>query len=407
VVGVSAPTADAEQFLDLYGAGFRSDPYGELARLRAHGCYATTVIGTAVLRYDEVQTLLSMRELRTPGADFLAMQGITDGPLVDTMRGFLLNADGEPHSRVRRLVNRAFTVRRVEDFRPRLRAIVDELIGVVTATDECEFVSAVAEPFALRVLYRFVGIPEDAHADLQRWTADVGLIFGFSVREHRDRIELALRNLDRFLDDLLDERRRSPREDLLSALVAAGEDGELLTDAELRALVITLMSAGQGTVQHQLSNAMAAFLTRTDQWRLLGTRPDLAAAAAEEVVRYCPSALLGVPRIAKTDVELNGLALAAGSCVLPVTGSANRDATVFHDADMLDITRPRVHHLTFGGGIHFCLGAALARVELQEALPRLAGAMRDPQPAGPAEWLPPTEAVYGPLRLPVRYRPDR
>ena len=291
--------------LDLYGSAFHSDPYGELARLRAQDWYAGTAIGTAVLRYHEVQTLLSMRELRTPGADFLAVQGITDGPLVDIMRGFLLNADGAAHARVRRIVNNAFTTRRVDGFRPSVAAMADELIDAMAAREECDFVAAFAEPFALRVLYRFVGIPEDMRADLQRWTADVGLIFGFSV--------------------------------------------------------------------------------------------------AEEVVRYCPSALLGVPRIAKVDVELKGLTLTAGSCVLPVTGSANRDESVFDRPDTLDITRPRTGHLTFGGGIHFCLGAALARVELAEALPRLAARIRNPQAAGPGTWLPPTEAVYGPLSLPIRY----
>jgi cytochrome P450 len=388
--------------LDLYGSAFHADPYGELARLRAQNWYAGTAIGTAVLRYDEVQALLSMRELRTPGADFLAVQGITDGPLVDVMRGFLLNADGAAHARVRRIVNNAFTVRRVEAFRPTVAAIADELIDAMAARDGCDFVAAFAEPFALRVLYRFVGIPEDMRADLQRWTADVGLIFGFSVAEHRDRIESALRHLDLFLDRLLAERRAAPRDDLLSVLVTADD----LTDAELRAMVITLMSAGQGTVQHQLGNAMAAFLAHPDQWRLLAERPELAAGAAEEVVRYCPSALLGVPRVAKVDVELNGLALAAGSCVLPVTGSANRDESVFERPDVLDITRPRTAHLTFGGGIHFCLGAALARVELAEALPRLAIRIRDPRADGPGTWLPPTEAVYGPLSLPVRYAAD-
>ena len=385
--------------LDLYGSAFHTDPYGELARLRAQNWYATTAIGTAVLRYAEVQTLLSMRELRTPGADFLAAQGITDGPLVDIMCCFLLNADGAAHARVRRIVNAAFTTRRVDGFRPTVAAIADDLIDAMAAREECDFVASFAEPFALRVLYRFVGIPENRQADLQRWTADVGLIFGFSVAEHRGRIGDALRNLDLFLDGLIAERRAAPRDDLLSVLVTA----ESLTDAELRAMVITLMSAGQGTVQHQLGNAMAAFLAHPDQWRLLAERPDLAADAAEEVVRYCPSALLGVPRMAKVDVQLNDLTLTAGSCVLPVTGSANRDGSVFERPDTLDITRARTGHLTFGGGIHFCLGAALARLELAEALPRLAARIRDPHSAGPGTWLPPTEAVYGPLSLPIRY----
>jgi cytochrome P450 len=154
--------------------------------------------------------------------------------------------------------------------------------------------------------------------------------------------------------------------------IAAEEAGELLTDAELRSLVITLMSAGHGTVQHQLGNAMSAFMAHPQQWRLLAAEPALAAQAADEVVRFCPSALLGLPRIAKAGVEVNGVEFAAGSCVLPITGSANRDASVFEAADTLDISCKRLPHLTYGGGIHYCLGAALARVELQEALPLLA-----------------------------------
>jgi len=145
-------------------------------------------------------------------------------------------------------------------------------------------------------------------------------------------------------------------------------------------------------------------MAQPDQWRLLAADPGLAGTAADEVVRFCPSALLGLPRIAKADVELNGVTFAEGTCVLPITGSANRDASVFDAADTLDITRKRTSHLTFGGGIHYCLGAALARVELGEALPLLASRLLDPSPAGPGEWLPPTEAVYGPVRLPMRYR---
>jgi cytochrome P450 len=385
--------------LQLYGTAFRADPYGELARVRDQGWHAETEIGIAVLRHTEVQQLLQLPHLRTPGADFLALQGITEGPLVDTMRGFLLNTDGDAHARVRRLVSHAFTTRRVEQFRPVVAGIAESLVAELAQVGRCDFVDAFARPFALRVLYTFVGIPLDRSQDVQRWTSDVGLLFGMDVAGHADRITAALAGLDTFLDDLLERRRSEPRDDLLSALVTDGR----LTDAELRSMLVTLMSAGQGTVQHQLGNAMAAFLADPEQWRLLGDRPDLAARAAEEVVRYCPSALLGVPRIAKSDVTINGLTFPAGSCVLPVTGAANRDPLTFPAANTFDITRTGAPHLTYGGGIHFCLGAALARVELQESLPRLAAALRAPRADGTADWLPPTEAVYGPTRLPIAY----
>jgi cytochrome P450 len=170
--------------LDLYGAEFRARPHEVLGSLREQSWWARTPVGPAVLRYEPVQTLLGMRQLRTPGVDFLALQGITEGPLVDTMRSFLLNADGADHQRLRRLVSQAFTVRRVADFRPVVRAYADELIAGLAGTDRADFVAAFAEPFSLRVLCAFVGIPEGDSAQVHRWAHDVALIFGFSVAEH-------------------------------------------------------------------------------------------------------------------------------------------------------------------------------------------------------------------------------
>jgi cytochrome P450 len=391
--------------LDLYGVDFRERPHEVLGSLRERDWWAATPVGPAVLRYEPVQELLGLRQLRTPGVDFLALQGITEGLLVETMRSFLLNSDGDDHQRLRRLVSKAFTVRRVEDFRPSVRAHADDLIAGLARTGRADFVPAFAEPFSLRVLCEFIGIPEGDSAQVHGWAHDVALIFGFGVAEHRPRIEAALHQLHRFIDELIEARRRAPGTDLLSALILAEESGELLSDAELRAMVITMLSAGQGTVQHQLSHAIAAFTAYPEQWRLLAARPDLAANAAEEVVRFCPSSVLGVPRIAKADVDLHGTVFPAGTVLLPITGSANRDSAIFDRPDTLDIDRRQRPQLTFGGGMHYCLGATLARVELQEALPRLAASLRDLAPDGEAEWLSPTEAVYGPVRLPISYRP--
>ncbi|NUT33507.1 MAG: cytochrome P450 [Hamadaea sp.] len=389
--------------LDLYGDAFRMDPHRTLAELREQSWYAQSPIGPAVLRYEPVQTLLGHRGLRTPGTDFLALQGITGGPLVETMRSFLLNSDGADHRRLRRLVSRAFTARRVDDFRPRAAAHAERLLDALPDDGPVDFVAAFAEPYTLQVLCDFVGIPEGMSGQVMQWAHDVGLIFGLDVAGNAPRIEQAITHLHRFIDDLVEDRRRTPREDLVSTLTTAEESGDLLTDAELRAMVITMLSAGQGTTQHQLSHAMTAFLAYPQQWRRLAERPDLAATAAEEVIRFSPSSILGVPRIATTDVELNGTTFPAGTCLLPVTGSANRDRRVFDRPDAFDIGRERAAQLTFGGGMHYCLGAALARVELQEALPRLAVRLRDPRPAGEAVWLPPAEAVYGPTRLPIAF----
>jgi cytochrome P450 len=391
--------------LDLFGPVFQADPHRALREAREQSWCASTPFGMGILRYDEVQAALALRTLRTPGADFLALQGITSGPLVDAIRGFLLSAHGAAHARVRRLVSKAFTTHRVERARPKIRAIAAELVAPLVQREGCEIIHDFADPFAFRVLCAFVGIPESAHAVVHRWTSDLALLFGFSVQENAPQIESALANLQAFTEQLIAERRRSPGDDITSALVTAEEAGELLSDEELRSMIITFLSAGHDTVLHQLGNAVAAFLEHRDQWRLLAATPELAPRAAEEVVRYCPAALLGVPRVATEAVEIRGRRFEEGAFIMPITGSANRDARVFESPDRFDITCERRTHATFGGGIHFCLGAALARAELEISLPLLACALREPILAGPAQWRPPTEAVFGPVRLPIAYQP--
>ncbi|PCC72453.1 Cytochrome P450 [Nannocystis exedens] len=397
-------SSEVRPFLDLHGSDFSRDPHAVLRAAREQSWCADTALGPAILRYREVQATLAQRTLRTPGPDFLAMQGIHDGPLVEIMSGFLLNTEGPAHDRLRRLISRSFTVRRVEAVRPRIVAIAEELTDALVVKDRCDLVAEFADPFARRVLCAFVGIPADAQARVRRWTADLGLLFGLSVAAHRAQIEASMLELRAFIDDLIALRRRDPLDDLLSELVAAETNGDALTDLELRAMIVTFMSAGSDTVLNQLGHAFAAFLAHPEQWRLLAADPSLAAAAAEEVVRYSPASLLGVPRIATADVEVAGHVFPRGSFLLPITGSANRDAQVFADPDRFDITRKRDVHLTFGGGIHYCLGAALARVQLQITLPMLAARLGELHPDGPIPWLPPTEAVYGPLSVPVGYR---
>jgi cytochrome P450 len=355
------------------------------------------------LRYAEVQALLADRKFRTPGADLLTMQGITTGPVVEMMKAFLLNTNGAAHSRLRRLLSSRFTPRSVENFRPRMREVANELLDAMAAHDSCDFMEAFAKPYSWRLLCEFVGIPSSALANVQKWNADIALMFGLSVTENYARIHTALLNLQTFLDELVAARRRAPENDLLSDLVSAGEAGDVLTDTELRALVITLMSAGSDTTNHQLGHILVTFMDHPEQWVRLAKQPTLAIPAVEEAIRISPASILGVPRIATEEGTWNGLRISPGQVLLPVTGSANRDAAVFEQADVFDISRKGPPHLTFGGGIHYCLGAVMARTQLQEALTALAGRLSNLRPAGHAEWRPPTEAVYGPTRLPIQY----
>lgn len=396
----------ARPFLDLYGAEFQTDPHGALRAVRERHWCADTAIGLAVLRHAEVQALLNHRGARTPGADWLALQGFAEGPLVEAMRSFMLNTHGADHDRVRRLVTRSFTGAAVEAFRPRMRQIAAELADALPA-GACEFMEDFAEPYAWRVLCEFVGIPAAALDQVRRWNTDIGLLFGMSVADHAPAIEAALAGLYAFIDGLVAQTRQAPGDNLLSALVKAGEDGDALSQGELRAMVITLMSAGSGTVSKQLGQAIVTLIARPELWEQLAADPPGAAPTpkiVEEIIRLAPAVVLGVPRIAIEALEINGLPIPAGSCLLPITGSANQDGLVFAHADAFDAAREPNPHLSFGGGMHRCIGAALARAELGEALPALARRLAGLGHAGPAEWLPATEAVYGPTRLPIGYR---
>ncbi|MBZ5712387.1 cytochrome P450 [Nannocystis pusilla] len=395
--------SDARPFLDLHGPAFHADPHAALRAAREQHWCAETAMGPAILRFQEVQAALSRRTLRSGGPDSLAMQGITEGPLAELMASFLLNSEGATHDRLRRLVGRSFTMRRVEALRPLITATAHALIDEIAGRGRCDLVAAFSDPFARRVLCAFVGFPPDAQARVRRWTGDIGLLFGFGVAEHRARIEASLAEFHAYVDELVAARRRAPGDDLVSDLVTAEAASDALSQAELRAMIITFLTAGSDTVLHQLGHAFATFLAHPEQWRLLAEEPELAGQAAEEIVRYSPASLIGLPRVATEDVEIGGRVFLRGSFILPITGAANRDPQVFVEPDRFDITARRRPHLTFGGGIHHCLGAALARAELQIALPLLARRLGEFAADGPAEWLPPTLAVYGPAQFPVAY----
>jgi cytochrome P450 len=204
------------------------------------------------------------------------------------------------------------------------------------------------------------------------------------------------------VDELLAERRRAPGPDLISALIAAEEQGDRLSADELRAMITVLIFGGQDTTQCQLACALATFLAHPGQWELLAKEPGLAANATEEILRYEPAGS-GSPRIASEDFRYRDLDIKAGTIALPSGPAANRDPAVYPDPDRFDITRhPAEPHLTFGGGVHYCLGAALARAELQEALPILAQRLPGMRADGPAEWR--TGAlIRGPERLPITW----
>ena len=392
----------AAPFIDTLSPSYDADIHAAHSKAREQSWYAATPVGIIVLRHEDVRAVLHDRRWRELGAAALQMAGIAGGPLWEWFHQILSNKEGEEHARLRRLVSQAFTPRSVERLRPVMQATANEFIDRFASAGRCEFVSAFAAPYPVRVIGALLGVPAGDFARFHAWSTDLSLAFGSRIAEERPRIEAALVSLSGYVDELLAERRRSPGPDLISALIAAEEQGDRLSADELRAMITVLIFGGQDTTQCQLACGLATFLAHPEQWALLAQDPTLAAGATEEILRYEPAGS-GSPRIATEDFRYRELDIKAGTIALPSGPAANRDPAVYTDPDRFDITRRDAEpQLTFGGGVHYCLGAALARAELQEALPILARRLPRLTADGPAEWR--TGAlIRGPEKLPLRF----
>ena len=235
------------------------------------------------------------------------------------------------------------------------------------------------------------------------WTDDIFKVFSWDVAAHEQTILAAWDELDAYIDDMVAQRRHTLTDDLISDLIRAEDDGDRLNADELRMLAAGLLMAGTDTTRNQLAASVHVLCDHPDQWALLGEHPELANNAVEETMRHSPIAGLTL-RIALEDVEIAGVMIPAGTLVVANTAAANRDPAVYDDPDRLDITREGAPIQTFGAGMHYCLGANLARLELAEALTVMAKRMPNAHRTGPAPWKPLT-AISGPATLPIEFDP--
>ncbi len=393
----------AAPFIDTLSAAYDLDIHAAHRAARERSWYATTPLGLVFLDYESVHWLLHEKRFRLQGNDALDLAGIRSGRLREWFGQILSNKEGEPHARLRRVVSRAFTPRQIERLRPMMRETAREFIDSLAGRSACEFVEAFAAPYPVRVIGGLLGVPPSDFARFHAWSRDLSLAFGSRIAEERPRIEAALANLDDYADGLVERCRRSPGDDLTSALVALESSGGDFLDAdELRAMLTVLIFGGQDTTQCQLACALATFARHPDAWHLLAAHPEYALSAAEEVLRY-EGAGSGNPRTALEDVEYRGLAIKAGTVILPSAPAANRDPKTYPDPDRFDpLRRHGEPMLTFGGGVHFCLGASLARAEIAEVLPLLAQRMPNLALDGEIEWRR-GSLIRGPERLPIRF----
>jgi len=292
----------------------------------------------------------------------MASFGLTD-ELAGYVTDSILDRDGADHTRLRKLVSRAFTVRRVGELRPRVAAIAADLLDRLP--ERFDLMSTYSYPLPITVICELVGVPE---ADRQEWRGWAGHLFSMD----RSRLPDALRGMVDHTKGLIAARRADPQDDLITGLLQAREDDDRLTEREVVTLVFTLVLAGHETTANLIGNGVRALLTHPDQLAMLRADPALWPGAVNELMRWTGPILGTRTRYAREDVELGGVRIAAGEAVQAMLVSANRDPRSYADPDRLDITRrPAGHgegHVGFGHGAHYCLGAALARQEGEIAL---------------------------------------
>ena len=376
----SWPRVSAARHYDLYSHEFRLTTHETYARMREEspvhvqpGLDAETPIWF-VTRYDDVVALLTDNE-RFVLDPKLALtpteleQHIAEIAPDERASENLLAKDGEDHRRLRRLVTKAFTPRIVEQLRPRIQQIADDLIDLVEERGSMELVDDFAFPLPIKVIAELLGIPVEDRERFRAWSSNV--VMPALTPEDR---EIAKRRGDEFiayLDDLFAQRRAEPTDDLVSALVVAEDGGDTLSENELYSMVVLLIVAGHETTVSLIANAVHTLLTHSEELAALRADPSLMTSAVEELVRFDSAVERAITRWVAADTELGGQALRRGDLVIAVIGSANRDADRFLDADTLDLARVDNKHVGFGRGPHYCLGAPLARLEVEIALETL------------------------------------
>ena len=346
---------------DFFAPSTRDDPYTLFNRLRTNDPVFETDFGYwYVTRYDDVAKLLRDPRL-IAGQGVPDSLGVHEGTLRSVMDAWLMATDGAAHARTRRLISRAFTPRAVEALRVPVARLADRLVSDLVAAGGGDIIAALAYPLPMEVVRLLFGV------DASRWHAEVAEVFDPSAQGSEGRFLDQLQQLTEFFDVLVGERRTALGDDVFSALFAADDDGETLSDLELKANAVLLVTAGFETTMSLITLAVRTLLLHREQLQLLCGDHSLVNQAVDEVLRFEPAAL-STTRHTTVDIEVNGSVIPADQNVLFSLAAANRDPDRFDRPDEFDITRSDSRPLTFGAGVHNCIGASLAHMEAEIAL---------------------------------------
>ena len=314
--------------------------------------------GWGLTRYEDVDKVLrDHRRFSNGGRSFTGL-----GPET------LLDLDPPDHTRLRSLVSKAFTPRSVTKLTPRIDEIIEELLDDIGERRRFDLMEDFAFPLPVIVIAEMLGVPPEDRAQFKDWSTDIAITVEPIIPDHlAARLENSTTELFEYFEGIIADREKSPQDDLLSALIAARDEGDRLSHDELLGTLVLLLVAGNETTRNLIGNGMYALLKNPDQLQLLRDSPEMIDGAVHELLRYDPPVQLD-GRLVTEDVEIGGKRLRANDRVISFIGAANRDPEAFENPDVLDITRPKKSHLSFGRGIHYCLGAPLAILEGKMAI---------------------------------------
>jgi cytochrome P450 len=390
--------------LDYLGPDLRGERFHETMReLSERSWIASSPIGFIVLDREAAAFFLRTKSASFPGMRIAEMFEVPEGALLEQMRRNILHLGGDAHRRLRNLVNPAFTPRAADRWRPAMREFLERLWEPLAGTGSCEFVEAFAKPYPSLTIATVMGAPLEDAPKLHKWSNLIQRQFDpASLMNERELIERACEEFYEWAAALIEKRRDDPSDDLISTLIQAEQDGDWLSEVECMNLVLNVLVGGVDTTQSQLAHGLRVFAGHPEQWELLAAEPERAKAAVEELLRYEPITPF-TARILHEQVDYRDVTFPADTIVMVCSFTGNRDG-VEGDPEAFDIGAERgdAKPLTFGAGIHYCLGANLARAELQEALAflpqRMPGLALDGEPE-----LGSIHGIYGLGRLPLRW----
>ena len=371
--------------VDLLDPAFKANPYPTYAELRStapvHRVELPDGLGIwLITRYDDVLAVLKDERLVKDWRKVLTSEQLVQvppiPPVMEALSRNMLDMDPPDHQRLRSLVSKAFTPRLIERLRPRVQAIAAGLLDAVQDRGEMDLIDDYAFPLPITVIVELLGVPAEDRDSFREWSD--AAVSGNTTQEHLEKVLIPhMQAFTDYLHALFEEKRKNPKDDLVSALLRAEEAGDKLSEDELLGMVFLLLVAGHETTVNLIGNGVLALLQHPDQLQKLKDDPSLIKPAVEELLRYDGPVETSTERFAREDVRIGETVIPRGEMVLVVLAAADHDPERFADPDELDITRVDNRHLAFGKGIHHCLGAPLARMEGQIAISTLLARMPD------------------------------